>query len=140
MSPSKQSIFKRGLRYLAAVIFGFSVDFVIFLALVKYGMPVVFANSIGFIFGFSINVYMIRLLAFPGTVVPGHLDYFVTFVVNLTVMVLSSLIIWTLLVHYSITIVSAKLLANGFSLLVNFVIRNYVERCWQCFLTYQKKR
>ncbi len=82
---------------------------------------------------------MIRLLAFPGTTVPGLLDYLVTLVLNTCVMLLGTWVIWKLSTKFGTGLTLAKLIANAITLIVNFAFRNFLDRSWRCFLTYQKK-
>ena len=140
MSSKRLSIYRRGLRYFLAVAIGFAADVAVFWMLSSVGVPILPANAAGFIIGFTINVMMIRYLAFPGTDVPSHLDYFVTFAVSVAVMFLGSLLIWTLVTRFGLSLISAKVFANGCTLVINFAYRSLLDRHWICFRIFLKRR
>lgn len=134
------SIFERFNYYFLVVMVGFTADILIFLLLSALGLPILPANAVAFLIGFSINIALIRMIAFPGTSVPGHLDYIVSFTANFLVMFLGTLIIWTLKAQFGLSLLVAKVMANGCTLLTNFAIRNILERYWVCFQVSRRKR
>jgi putative flippase GtrA len=132
------SIFEKVMRYLSAVTIGFSVDVVVFWYLTSVSFGIFPANLIAFVFGFSINTAMIRILAFPETKLPKKWDYFITFITNVIVVYFASKLILYLIKFHGISNLNAKLLVNSLSLVLNFIIRNINERIWNCFLVSQK--
>ncbi|WP_300039600.1 GtrA family protein [uncultured Roseobacter sp.] len=140
MSSPKLSIFDRGIRYFGAVVVGFAFDVLVFWLLVQSGAGILVANVCGFLIGSTVNVAMIRLLAFPGTQVPGLWDFGITFAMNVVVMLIGTLIIWTLAERFGLNLLIAKLVSNFFTLLINFTFRNLLDRYWTCFQSSQKER
>lgn len=130
----RQSIVKKVIRYFMAVSIGFSADLIVFWYLTSISVGIIPANFIAFVIGFSINIAMIRILAFPDTHLPKRWDYFITLITNLIVVYFASKLIVYLIQFDNISNIDAKLLANALSLVVNFIVRNINERIWGCFL------
>ncbi len=126
----KLSIFKKGVRYFSVVTVGFLADVLVFWHLTNSGIGILPANSLAFLLGFTINTAMIRILAFPTTKLPKKWDYFTTLLINIAVLYFSSKLILFLTLFYGFPIITAKLVASSFTLMINFLLRNLVERIW----------
>jgi hypothetical protein len=135
-----QSIFNRFTWYFIVVIFGVLVDLSVFLTLSSWGFAILTANAAGFFLGALINIFLIRLLAFPRTTVPNYLDYMVTLIVNLILMFTATVLILILNTEFGFSLINSKLFANTFTLIFNFLIRNFLDVRWRCFPIFRKKR
>ncbi|WP_170440138.1 GtrA family protein [Ruegeria arenilitoris] len=139
MLLSVRSTFERLLSYFCAVTVGFTADVLVFLALSNLGWPILPANALGFLIGASVNVLLIRRLVFRGTPVPRHMDLLVTITSNVAIMLLGTLIIWTLSLQFGLSLFTAKIVASGCTLILNFAVRTLLERYWPCSQISRKK-
>jgi putative flippase GtrA len=133
MSPRIARIFRRLAKYVAAVSVGFCVDFVIFVVLVSMGVSLLLANATAFVVGMSINVLLIHYVVFRGTPLPRAVDCFTTSSINVCVLLIGTWCIWLLNSRFGLSIAASKLIANGFTLLLNFAGRYFLDKCWKCF-------
>lgn len=111
-------------RYLIAVTCGFCVDFILYAALVTGGISVYLANAAGFCVGAIINVILIRRYVFPNTRFQLSVDLPLSFVSYSVLLAVGMCALWGLINFASINPYWAKLLVNGFTFVLNYMIRN----------------
>jgi len=119
----KLSTYKTPLRYFLVVVCGYCVDFVIYAALVSVGVSVYWANAAGFCVGSVVNTILIREFVFHDSRFSLATDLQLSFASNTVMFALGMAVLWTLVELSAMNPYGAKLLTNGTTFVVNFVIR-----------------
>lgn len=119
----KPSTFKTHIRYFVAASCGFCIDFLIYAALVALGVSVYLANALGFCVGAVITVILIRAFVFPDSRFRLGADLQLTFVTNGAMFVLGMGMLWVLIYFAALNPYFAKLLTNGTTFVLNYVVR-----------------
>jgi putative flippase GtrA len=119
----KPSIYRTPLRYFFAVICGYCIDFAIYVALINYGLSIYWANAAGFCVGVIVNLLLIRKFVFPNNRFKLRTDLPLTFAVNGAMLGVGMSLLWVLVGSLSINPYGAKLLANGITFILNYIIR-----------------
>ena len=120
----KQSTYKTPLRYFLAVVCGYCIDFAIYAAFVLFGVSVYGANTAGFCVGATVNVILIRQFVFPDSRFRLSTDLQLSFVSNGLMFGFGMGMLWVFVESVSIDPFRAKLLTNGTTFLVNYIIRH----------------
>lgn len=120
----KPSTYKTPLRYFLAVVCGYLIDFAIYSAFVLFGVSVYWANTAGFCVGATVNVILIRQFVFPDSRFRLSTDLQLSFVSNGLMFGFGMGILWVFVELGSINPFIAKLLTNGTTFLVNYMIRS----------------
>lgn len=119
----KQLTFSAPLRYLAVAGCGFTVDFLIYAALVASGASVYWANFAGFCIGAVVNVLLIRRFVFTNSRFSLTKDILLTFMANGGMLIFGTVLLWLLVVIVSANPYGAKLAVNGITFVMNYATR-----------------
>jgi len=119
----KPSIYKAPLRYFFAVVCGYCIDFSIYAALVMFDASIYWANAAGFCVGAIVNLLLIRRFVFTNSRFKLSADLPLTFAVNGALLGVGMGLLWVLVNSFSINPYGAKLLTNGITFMLNYVIR-----------------
>lgn len=120
--------FNAPLRYLIVATCGFCVDFLIYAALVMMGVSIYLANSAGFCVGAVINVLLIRKFVFPDSKFKLRTDLPLTFAANGAMLATGMGMLWVLVDVLSANPYWTKLLVNGTTFMLNYLIRTIFFR------------
>jgi putative flippase GtrA len=123
ISLLKQLIFKVPVRYSLVAIVGFFIDFSIYASLVAMGSSVYLANTAGFCAGATLNVILIRTFVFPDSRFTLRSDVLLTMATNGAMFILGIGMLWVSVDLLSINPYFAKLLVNGVTFVLNYVVR-----------------
>jgi putative flippase GtrA len=115
--------FNGPLRYLIVVICGYGVDFIVYSALITMAMSIYWANAVGFCVGTVVNILLIRKFVFPNSRFKLKADLLLTFVINGLMLGVGMCLLWVLVNLVLINPYGAKLLANGVTFTLNYIIR-----------------
>ena len=110
-------------RYFWIVLTGFSVDYLAFLYLVEHSLNFYLANVCAFLIGMSANVLLIRRFLSISPRFNFCLDLLFSSLTSGTVLGLGTLLLWILIEGASIPHYLAKLVANGITFGINYLIR-----------------
>jgi putative flippase GtrA len=99
------------------------MDFAIYAAFVGQGGSVYWGNIVAFCAGTVFNVMMIRAFVFPDSRFRLTTDLQLTLLMNGLVFWLGMAILWILIELVTMSHLTAKLLANGLTLIANYVTR-----------------
>jgi len=116
-------MYKTPLRYLIVTTCGFWVDFSFYVAMVAMGVSIYWANAAGFCVGAVLNVLLIRKFVFTDSRFKLSADLPLTLVVNGAMLGVGMVLLWVFVDSLSINPYGAKLLANGITFILNYVIR-----------------
>jgi putative flippase GtrA len=105
------------------VVCGYCLDFAIYAALVSIGVSVYWANATGFCVGSLVNTIMIREFVFRESRFSVATDLQLSFISNALIFLLGMGLLWVLVELSSINPYGAKLLANGITFVINYIIR-----------------
>ena len=124
----KPSTFKTPLRYFLAIVFGYCIDFAIYAVLVAFGVSVYLANTAGFCVGSIVNVILIRAFVFRDNRFRLSIDLQLSFASNSLIFGLGMGILWLLVGLAAMNPYYAKLLTNGATFSINYIIRTVYFR------------
>ena len=124
----KQSTFKASLRYLIVAAIGFTIDFVLYVALIAVDISIYWASAAGFCLGVIVNVLLIRKFVFPNSRFKLITDLPLTLAVNGAILGVGLFLLWLFTSVLSINPYGAKLLSNGITFVINYVIRTVFFR------------
>ena len=116
------------LRYLAVACCGFSFDFIIYLILLKFKVPVYLANLVAFLFGSIANVILIRTFIFTDNRFSLAQDVLMTFAANGLVISIGTIVLWILVDLFYANPYTSKLSVGVATFLVNYFIRAFFFR------------
>jgi putative flippase GtrA len=102
---------------------GFCVDFLIYSILVFHGISIYVSNLAAFFVGTILNVILIRKLVFRDNRFKFLTDIQLTFAANGATLGLGVGILWGLVELCSFNPYLAKLLTNGITIIINYLIR-----------------
>ena len=119
----KPSTYRAPLRYFLAVVCGYCIDFSIYAVLVAAGVSVYWANTAGFCVGSVVNVLLIRQFVFTDSRFSLGADLPLSFASNTLMFGFGMGLLWVLVDALSTNPYGAKLLANGTTFTLNYVIR-----------------
>ena len=105
------------------VVFGYCIDFAIYVALVSFGVSVYWANAAGFCFGSMVNTILIREFVFQENRFSLIADLYLSFVSNSVMFALGMTLLYGLIELGGINPYGAKLTTNVTTYVVNYVIR-----------------
>jgi putative flippase GtrA len=111
------------LRYFVVAVFGFGIDFIIYIGIISVGLNVYWANAAGFCVGAVVNVLLIRRFVFPNSRFNLRADLPLTFAVNGAMLGCGMGFLWLLVDFLLINPYWAKLLTNGITFILNYIIR-----------------
>ena len=124
----KPSTYRAPLRYFLAIVCGYCIDFSIYAALVTAGVSVYWANTAGFCVGSVVNVLLIRRFVFTDSRFSLGTDLKLSFVSNALMFGFGMGLLWVLVDALSANPYGAKLLSNGTTFTLNYVIRTVFFR------------
>lgn len=119
----KLSTYKTPLRYFLVVICGYCIDFAIYAVLVSVGISVYWANAAGFCVGSVVNTILIREFVFHDSRFSLATDLQLSFASNALMFTLGMVLLWGLVEVSAMNPYGAKLVTNGTTFVVNYVIR-----------------
>ncbi len=120
--PSTYS-FRSVPRYFLAAGAGFSIDFLVFAAIVANGGGIYLANLGGFCVGAAVNVLLIRRYVFPQARFNLGVDLMMTWVSNGAMLGVGMFALWVFVDWAGMSPYWAKIIANGLTFVLNFVTR-----------------
>ena len=121
-------MYKTPLRYLIVTTCGFWVDFSFYAVLVAMEVSIYWANAAGFCVGAVVNVLLIRKFVFPDSRFKLSADLPLTLLVNGTMLGVGMGLLWVFVNRLAINPYGAKLLANGITFVLNYIIRTVFFR------------
>lgn len=116
-------MYKSGIKYFFIVLVGVIVDIAFYTFLVRIGVHYLHANTMSFILGTGINVFLLRKYVFTNPRFSLFKDINYSLACNGTVFLLGSFTIWILVHDFSCNEVLAKVISNAFTFCLNFMIR-----------------
>ncbi len=119
----KNSILKAGVIYFLVVLIGFLIDLGIFYLLVDWGVGVVASNSLAFLVGASCNALLIRAVAFESNRFSVGADLALTLIISAAVFAAGTALLAWLVKSFGTSPITAKLVTNLITLVINFSIR-----------------
>lgn len=119
----KLSTYKTPLRYFFAVIVGYSLEFATYSALVSFEVSVYLANAAGFCIGVIINVVLIRKFVFQDSRFRLQTDLQLSFASHGLMFGLGMGLLWLLVEFKEMNPYLAKLVTNGTTFTLNYVLR-----------------
>lgn len=119
----KKLISKSIFRYLAVVGGAYCADFALYVLIVQAGWSVYLANLIGFTFGTTLSVILIRRYALPQSRFELLPDIALTILANGTTIVASMVFLWVLVGYLNMNPYLAKVVANGSTFFLNYMVR-----------------
>lgn len=119
----KPSTYKTPLRYFLAIVCGYCIDFAIYAAFVAFGISVYWANAAGFCVGSVVNVMLIREFVFQDSRFRLSTDLQLSFASNGLMFGFGMGMLWVLVELAAMNPYGAKLLTNGTTFFVNYMIR-----------------
>ncbi len=105
------------------VVCGYCIDFAIYAALVSVGVSVYWANAAGFCIGSVVNTILIREFVFQDNRFSLMADLQLSFVSNSVMFALGMTMLYGLIELGGINPYGAKLMTNGTTYVLNYVIR-----------------
>jgi len=102
---------------------GFVADYIIYAILVSSDVSVYVSNGIGFVIGTVVNVVLIRRFVFKNSRFSLSTDLNLTLMSNGSMLVLGMGVLWLLVEHLGISPYWAKLIVNGLTFVINYIIR-----------------
>ena len=116
------------LRYFWAVVCGYCMDFAIYAAVVEVGISVYWANTTGFCVGSFVNVLLIRTFVFTDSRFRLGTDLQLSLASNGLMFGVGMSMLWGLVELAAMNPYGSKLLANGTTFFVNYMIRKVFFR------------
>lgn len=110
-------------RYSIVVGVVFVIDLGVFWALVKFGFSVYISNAIAFFIGTLINILLFRRVVFSQNRFSLLRDIVLSLCVYAMVFALGMGLLWVFFSVVGLGEIPAKVLANGFTFVVNYLIR-----------------
>ena len=109
--------------YSAIVVSVFCFDFALYSALVIAGHSIYLANTIAFVLGTTINVFLIRRFVIANNRFDFSADIVVSMVVHTAMMLVGLGLLWLFVEGAGINMFIAKLATNGLTFFANYAIR-----------------
>lgn len=124
----KQLIYKPITRYFFTILCGYIVDFVIYSILIKVSNSIFFANTYAFFVGVVINTILIRRFVFVDSKFNLLKDIQLSFLSSGLMFGIGMVMLWGMVEILNINPYLAKLITNGFTFIVNYIIRKFYFR------------
>lgn len=121
----KKLIYNAPVRYFAVTLCGFLIDFLVYATLVATGLSIYIANLLGFCIGATANVLLIRSFVFRESRHSLPVDIILTIMANGMVFFIGLILLWVLVEGMRLDPYITKLIANGVTFILNYVIRTY---------------
>jgi putative flippase GtrA len=116
------------MRYVGVAACGFSVDFLIYVALVSVSQQVYLGHVLGFVVGGIINVILIRQFVFSDSRFSLVKDIFLTLAANGAMLFLGMVVLWVLVNRFSINPYLSKIATNAVTFCLNYLTRFFFFR------------
>ena len=128
ISSLSLSTFSTPLKYFAAVLCGYSIDFSIYALLVSFGWSIYIGNFSGFCVGVVVNVILIRTYVFPDSRFKLSLDFGFS-ALALGIMFAAGMgALWIMVDLLHFNPYWSKLVTNGLTFVLNYAIRSIFFR------------
>ena len=125
---AKKLIYRPIFRYIVAILSGYIVDFLIYSILIKIGGPLVIANTAAFIVGVVINTILIRRYVFIDSKYNLLKDIRLSFLSSGLMFGFGMSMLWALVKFLNVNPYLAKVMTNGFTFAINYIIRKLYFR------------
>lgn len=117
-------MYKTGIKYFFVALMGFIIDIAFYTFLVWIGVHYLLANTMSFILGTWINVFLLRKHVFTNPRFSFFKDTTYSLACNGIGFLLGSFVIWLLVHNLSCNEVLAKVISNAFTFCLNFMVRS----------------
>ena len=110
-------------KYFLSASFGFTVDFILYSILVLLSFNVFLANTVGFITGMSVNLFLIRKYVFKSPKFSIKKDYIFTLILNGILFLVGMVSLWILIYLLEFNVFASKILTNALTFFLNLFSR-----------------
>jgi putative flippase GtrA len=105
------------------VVLGYIVDFSIYSVLIQFGVSLFLSNTVAFFIGVTINTILIRRFVFSDSRFSFLSDLKLSLISNGMMFGVGMAVLWGLVRILAIDPYFAKIITNGFTFFVNYLIR-----------------
>lgn len=110
-------------KYFLSASFGFTVDFILYSILVLLSFNVFLANTVSFITGMSVNLFLIRKYVFKSPKFSIKKDYIFTLILNGILFLVGMVSLWIMIYLLELNLFASKILTNALTFFLNLFSR-----------------
>lgn len=110
-------------KYFLSASFGFILDFLLYSILVIISFNVFLANTLSFITGMTVNLFLIRKYVFKSPKFSIKKDYFFTLILNGILFLVGMVSLWIMIYLLEFNVFISKILSNALTFFLNLFSR-----------------